>query len=63
MSFHTTFQEFNLLPSSGEGFVVRTRVFCYYYSSLAMTGIRTRELFRLSVLWITPRGLVVSVTD
>ena len=25
--FHTTFQEFNLLPSSGEGFVVRTTVF------------------------------------
>ena len=50
--FHTTFQEFNLHPSSGEGFVVITTVF-FYYSSLAVTGIRTRELFRSSVLWIT----------
>ena len=25
----------------------------YYYSSLAVTRIRTRELFRSSVLWIT----------
>ena len=55
MVFHTTFQELNLLPSSGEGFVVRTTVFnfiiiFYYYSSLAVTGIRTRELIRSSVL-------------
>ena len=53
MFFHTTFQELNLLPSSGEGFVVRTTVFFYYDSSLALTGIRTSELFRSSVLWIT----------
>ena len=59
--FHTTFRELNLLPSSGEGFVIRTIVFIFIfyfyfiYSGLAVTGIRTRKLFRSSVLWITSR--------
>ena len=36
------------------GFVVRTTVFIYlFYSSLAMTGIRTCERFHSSVVWIT----------
>ena len=52
--FFTMFLELNLLPSSAEGFVVRKTVyFIFYFTGFAVTGIRTCELFRLSLLWIT----------
>ena len=53
--FHTTFQEFNLLPSSGESLSLERQVLLIFFifSSLAVTGIRTCKLFRSSVLWIT----------
>ena len=46
----------NLLPSSGEGLLLERQFLflCFYYvSSFSVTGIRTCELFHLSVLWIT----------
>ena len=46
MFFHTTFQEFNLLPSSGEGFVVKTTVFYFLlFFKISSPKIRVHRLF------------------
>ena len=72
--FHTTFQEFNLLPSSGEGCIVRTTVFFILFFLILQQSCRDRDSnpqtfsfvssldYQSGTLTTRPRGFVVRTT-